>query len=137
MKEYFAWKQLRVDCSKIILKEKNRGHGFVCLLVGYISVKKNYWKLQFCFAGADKVGKTVLFFGPTLIVISLIFGERKNVKSYILKTVGLSTIKEILKKYVYNSTVMFLNILPFCLKGYSETLKVLTKTSIGVKTLTN
>ena len=44
----FAWKQLKVDYLKNIWKEENRGHGFVCLLVGYISVKKNYWKLQFC-----------------------------------------------------------------------------------------
>ena len=48
LKAYFAWKQLKVDYSKNIWKEENRGHGFVCLLVGYISVKKNYWKLQFC-----------------------------------------------------------------------------------------
>ena len=40
MKAYFAWKQLKVDYSKNIWKEENRGHGFVCLLVGYISVKK-------------------------------------------------------------------------------------------------
>ena len=63
-----------------------------------------------------------LVFGSTLILISLIFGERKKSKSYIFKKVGLSTIKEILKKYVYNSTFMFFNILLFCLKGYSETL---------------
>ena len=37
----------------------------------------------------------------------------------------LSTFKEILKKYVYNSMVMFFNILLFCLKGYSETLMML------------
>ena len=35
-----------------------------------------------------------------------IFGERKKCKLYILKKVGLSSFKEILKKYVYNSTVM-------------------------------
>ena len=48
LKTYFAWKQLKLDYSKIIWKEENLGHGFVCLLVGYISVKKNYRKLQFC-----------------------------------------------------------------------------------------
>ena len=52
-----------------------------------------------------------------------IFGERKKGKLYILKKFGFSTFEEILKKYVYNSTVMFFNILLFCLKGYPETLK--------------
>ena len=42
LKAYFPWKQWKADYSK------NRGRGFICLLVGYISVKKNYWKLQFC-----------------------------------------------------------------------------------------
>ena len=60
-----------------------------------------------------------------MTVILSIFGEREKGKLYILKKVGLSTIKEILKKIVYNSTVMFLNILPFCLKGYSETLTII------------
>ena len=53
-----------------------------------------------------------------------VFGECKKGKLYILKKVGLSTFKEILKKFVYNSTVMFLNIRLFCLKGYSETLSL-------------
>ena len=48
LKVYFAWKQLKVDYSKNIWKEENRGHGFVCPVVGYISVKKNYRKLEFC-----------------------------------------------------------------------------------------
>ena len=48
LKAYFAWKQLKVDYSKNTWKEENRRHGFVCLLAGYISVKKNYWKVQFC-----------------------------------------------------------------------------------------
>ena len=60
-----------------------------------------------------------------MTVILSIFGECEKGKLYILKKVGLSTIKEILKKIVYNSTVMFLNILPFCLKGYSETLTII------------
>ena len=54
MKAYFAWKQLKVDYSKNIWKEENRGHGFVCLLVGYISVK-NFNSVG---AGAHKVGKS-------------------------------------------------------------------------------
>ena len=40
LKAYFAWKQLKVDYSKDIWKEQNCGHGFVCLLVGYKTVKK-------------------------------------------------------------------------------------------------
>ena len=44
LKAYFAWKQWKVDYSKNIWKEENRGHSLVCLLVGYISVKKIYWK---------------------------------------------------------------------------------------------
>ena len=51
-----------------------------------------------------------------------IFGEYKKGKLHILKKVGLSAFKEILKKYVYNSTVMFFNILLFCLKGNPESL---------------
>ena len=49
MKAYFAWKQLKVDYSKNIWKEENRGHGFVCLLVAYMSVKN---------VGAHKLGKS-------------------------------------------------------------------------------
>ena len=45
---YFAWKQFTVDYSKNIWKEENRGHGFACLLVGQIQMKKKYWKLQIC-----------------------------------------------------------------------------------------
>ena len=59
-----------------------------------------------------------------MALILPIFRECKKEKLHILKKVGLSTFKEILKKYVYNSTVAFFNILLFCLKGYSETLKV-------------
>ena len=59
MKAYFAWKQLKVDYSKNIWKEENRGHGFVCLLVGYISVKKNIEHYNSVGAGAYKVEKAV------------------------------------------------------------------------------
>ena len=34
LKEHFAWKLLKVDYSKNIWKEENRGHGFVSLMVG-------------------------------------------------------------------------------------------------------
>ena len=61
LKAYFAWKQLKVDYSKNIWKEGNRGHGFVCLLVGYISVKKNYWNCNCVGAGAHKEGKAANF----------------------------------------------------------------------------
>ena len=40
LKAYFAWKQLKVDYSSNILKEENHEHGYVCLLLGHISVKK-------------------------------------------------------------------------------------------------
>ena len=52
-----------------------------------------------------------------------ILGEPKKDKLDILKKIGLSTFQEILKKYVYNGTAMFLNISIYCVKGYSETLK--------------
>ena len=39
-KLYFAWKHLKVDYSKNIWEKGICGYGFVCLLVGYISVKK-------------------------------------------------------------------------------------------------
>ena len=42
LKAYFTSKQVQVDYSENTWTEENRGHGFVCLLVGYISVKKNY-----------------------------------------------------------------------------------------------
>ena len=61
-----------------------------------------------------------LVFGPTLTLILPIFGQCKKVKLHILKKFGLSTFKEILTKYVYNSTVIFFNVLLLCLKGYSE-----------------
>ena len=56
-KSYFAWKQLKVDYSKNIWKEENRGHGFVCLLVGYISVKKIIENFNSVGAGVHKAGK--------------------------------------------------------------------------------
>ena len=61
LKAYFAWKQLKVDYSKNIWKEENRGHGFVCLLVGYISVKKIIENCNSVGAGAQNIGKVVSF----------------------------------------------------------------------------
>ena len=58
---YFPWKQLKVDYSKNISKEKNHGHGFVCLLVGYISVKKIIENCNSVGAGAQIIGKVVSF----------------------------------------------------------------------------
>ena len=62
LKAYFAWKQLKVDYSKNIWKEENRGHGFVCLLVGYISVKKKIIE-NYNSAGteAQNIGKVASF----------------------------------------------------------------------------
>ena len=61
MKAYFAGKQLKVDYSKVISKEENRGHGFVCLLVGYISVKNINKNCNSVRAGAQNIGKVVSF----------------------------------------------------------------------------
>ena len=44
-KAHFAWKQLTVHYSINIRKKENRGHCFVFILVGYMSVKKKYWTL--------------------------------------------------------------------------------------------
>ena len=61
MKAYFAWKQLKVDYSKNTWKEENRGHSFVCLLVGYISVKKIIENYNSVGAGAQNIGKVISF----------------------------------------------------------------------------
>ena len=62
LKAYFPWKQSKADSSKNIQKEKNCGLGFVCLLVGYMSVKKkNIENCNSVAAGAHKVGKVVSF----------------------------------------------------------------------------
>ena len=57
---YFAWKQLKVNYSKNILKEENRGHGFVCLLVCYISVKNINENCNSVGAEAQNIGKVVI-----------------------------------------------------------------------------
>ena len=102
LKEHFAWNQLKVDYLKSIGKEKKRAYGSICLLVIYISVKKNYRKL----------------FRPSLTLIFSIFGEREKCKLYMFKKVRLGVFKELLKKYACNSTFMFFNMFLFCLKGY-------------------
>ena len=61
VKAYFARKQLKVDYSKNIWKEENSGHGFVSLLVGYISVKKIIENCNSVGAGALNVKKVVSF----------------------------------------------------------------------------
>ena len=58
LKACFAWKQLKIDYSKNIWKEENRGHGFACLLVGYVSVKKNIESFNSVGAVAHKVEKS-------------------------------------------------------------------------------
>ena len=62
LKAYFAWKQLKVDYSKNIWKEENRGCGFVCYLVSYISVKKFIKNCNSVGAGAQNIKKEVSFF---------------------------------------------------------------------------
>ena len=106
MKAYFAWKQLKVDYLKNIWKEENCGDGFVCLLGGCISVKKNIENCNSVGAGAQNIGKVVSFW-PTLTLILPTFGERKKGKLYILKKVGLSTFKETLWKFAYSSSHVF------------------------------
>ena len=61
MKACFTWKELKVDYSKNIWKEKNHGHGFVCPFVGYISVKKIIENCNSVSAGAQNIGKVVSF----------------------------------------------------------------------------
>ena len=103
---YFAWKQLNVDYSKKIWKEENRGHSFVWLWLAtyqWIKVIKNCNSVG---TGAHKLGK-VATFGPILTLIFPIFREPEKGKLYTLKKVDLSTFKEILWKYVCNSTFMF------------------------------
>ena len=57
LKAYFARKQLKVDYSKNIQKEEDRGHGFVCLLIGYISMKKIIENCNSVGTGAQDVRK--------------------------------------------------------------------------------
>ena len=81
MKAYFAWKQLKADYSKIIQKEKSRGHGFVCLFVGYISIKKIIENCNSVGAGAHNVGKVVPFwlkFDPNFTNITGIYLLKVN-----------------------------------------------------------
>ena len=61
LKAYFPLKQLTIDYLKNILKEENRGHGFVCLLVGYTSVKKINENCNSIGAGVQNIGKVVSF----------------------------------------------------------------------------
>ena len=61
LKAYFAWKHFKVDYSKNIWKGENRGHGFVCLVVGYILEKKIIEKCNSVGAGAQNKGMVVSF----------------------------------------------------------------------------
>ena len=61
LKTYFGLKQLKVDYSKNIWKEENPGNGFICLFVGYISVKKIIENCNSVGTGAQNVGKVVCF----------------------------------------------------------------------------
>ena len=51
----------KVDYSKNIWKEENCRHGFLCLLVGYMSVKKIIENCNSVGAGAQNIGKVVSF----------------------------------------------------------------------------
>ena len=62
LKAYFVGKQLKAYYSKNIWKEENRKLGFVCLLVGYVSVKKKIIEnCNFIGTGAQNVGEVVSF----------------------------------------------------------------------------
>ena len=76
-------KTLTSRLFKIYSKIKNRGHGFVYLLVGYISLKKIIENCNSVGEEAHKLGKVV--FGPTLSLLLPLFGERKKGKLHILK----------------------------------------------------
>ena len=89
-----------------------------CLSLGWLNISENK-SLKTAWCRSSKYRKSSQF----LTLILPTFGEHKKDKLYILKKVGLSTFKEILQKFAYNSTVIFFNIFLFCLKGYSETLK--------------
>ena len=102
-KTHFAWKQLKVDYSKNIWKEGNHGHVFVCLLVGYMSVKKNYWKLQFCGCRSSE-SRENKFFSPNLTLILPIFGEHKKVNYIYWKRLVLAH----LRRYYKNMYVIAL-----------------------------
>ena len=91
MKVYFAWKQLKVDYSKNIWKEGNCGHGFVYLLLGYISVKKSIENSNSVAAGAHEVGKVWPKVAPNFPDIWTAWMD----KLHMSKKVGLSTFKEI------------------------------------------
>ena len=69
-------------------------HGFVCPLIGDISVKKNMENCNSVGTGAHKVGKVVSFwltFDPNFPDI----WKREKSKLYILKKFGLSTFNKI------------------------------------------
>ena len=94
LKAYFAWKQLKVDYSKNIWKEENRGHGFLCLLVGYIPMKKNIENCNSVGAWAQNTGKVVSFWSNFDPNFADVWRAQKS-KLYMLKKVGLGTFKDI------------------------------------------
>ena len=57
----------KADYSTYTWKEENCGNPFVCDLVRCISVRKNYWKLQFWWRRSSK--STKKDFGPTLVLL--------------------------------------------------------------------
>ena len=87
LKAHFAWKQLKVDYSKIVEKRKIAG---LLLFVPWPGTYQRKWIIKNCNSvGAwdHKVGKTG--FGPTLTLFSPTFCERERCKLYIFKKVGL------------------------------------------------
>ena len=72
-------------------------YGFVCFVVGYISVKKKLIENSNSVGAEAHKGGKVASFGPTLTPTSPL-GELKFGELYILIKVGFSTFKEIIIK---------------------------------------
>ena len=89
--------KLKVDYSKNIWKEENRRHGLVCLLVSYISKKKNLLKTAILLVQELRKQENSWFFGPTLTLILPIFVERKKGKLHMMEKVGLVYIRRYYK----------------------------------------
>ena len=112
--------------SRLFIKHlwKRKWRARFCLSLGWLHISEQKLLETAILLQELKKYKKWLVSDPALTLIVPIFRERKKGKLYILKKVGLSTFKEMLLKYEYNSTVMFFNIFLFCLTGYSQTLKL-------------
>ena len=117
LKAYFAWKQVKVDYSKNIWKEENRGHSFVSLLVGYISVKKIIEKLNSDGVGAHKVPKVVSFCTNFWLWFYRSYERVKKVSYIYWKSLVLVHLKRYYKKMYIIALSSFLTHFYFAWKG--------------------